>query len=99
MLEGRQIDIAPLATINFALLANEEPAEIMKLVRACETHGFFYLNLQNKAGAQILRDKQSVLRITEDYFHQPYDVKMRDDRASGVHGYLLSPNTNVVSQV
>lgn len=54
---------------------------------ACVTHGFFYLDLQtSKQGRQILADEQGLLRFMREYFDQPHEVKMLDDRQSFAHG-------------
>lgn len=84
--DGHRVDIAPLETIDFVRLAAKEPAEIDRLLKSCQTPGFFYLDLRGVTTQQILADLQNVLNITEKYFDQPHDLKMRDYRASQDRG-------------
>ena len=84
---GKDVTIAPLATIDLARLIERDGAEIAKLLSACVTHGFFYLDLQtSEQGRQIVSDEQGLLRFMREYFNQPHEVKMLDDRQSFTHG-------------
>ncbi len=84
---GAKVDVAPLQTVDFGKLLARDHAEVQKLLSACVTHGFFYLDLQTSdVGRKILEDEQGVLRFMENYFAQPRDVKMLDDRQSFLHG-------------
>lgn len=84
--EGIPVDVVPLETIDFAHLLAKEPAEIAKLIKASETLGFFYLNLQSEASQQILAATQGVYRVIEEYFCQPQELKLKDYKASQAHG-------------
>lgn len=86
MAEGGRVDIAPLETIDCARLAAKEPAEVAKLLKSSQSPGFFYLDLRGDATRQILTDLQSVLGLTEKYFDQPHDLKMKDYRESQDRG-------------
>lgn len=73
--------IAPLATIDFAYLEQGNPAEIARLLKACMSHGFFYLDFSGSARARgIVEDKEKVLQFMKEYFAQPFDTKMEDHR-------------------
>ena len=86
VLNGDNISLAPLKTINFSRLECKDLSEISKLLECGETHGFFYLDLLGtSSGLQFLADKMDVLRFMESYFDQPLGVKM-NDRASAIHG-------------
>jgi len=84
---AERVDIAPLETIDFARLAAKEPAEVTKLLKSSQSPGIFYLDLRGDATRQLLADLQSVLGLTEKYFDQPDDLKMKDYRASQDRGY------------
>jgi isopenicillin N synthase-like dioxygenase len=87
IVHGREVNVAPLETIDFANLASRDPAEISRLLRCCQTHGFFYLDLQGTDSArQVISDEKDILRFMETYFDQPLDVKMKEDRTSVTHG-------------
>ena len=80
--------IAPLATIDLGRLIKRDEQEIARLLSACVTHGFFYLDLQTSdEGRRIMEAEQGVYRFMEDYFSRPLDVKMKDDRGHPTHGY------------
>jgi len=82
------VHIAPLVTIDLQGLIARDSTEIAKLLKACQTHGFFYLDLQTSdAGRQILKDEQGVYRFMEDYFARPLEEKMKDDRDHPTYGF------------
>lgn len=82
-----KVTVAPLVTVDLERIIERDGAEIAKLLGACVTHGFFYLDLQtSKQGRQILADEQGLLRFMREYFDQPHEVKMLDDRQSFAHG-------------
>ena len=76
--------IAPLPTIDHARIEAKDGEETQRLLDACKTHGFFYLDLR-KVGT-VLNDWQQVLRIMEKYFSQDLMTKMKDDRRSDTYG-------------
>lgn len=83
------VPIAPLKTIDFVRLEARDPVEVAKLLHSCQTHGFFYLALKgNEKSAQVVKDKENVLRVMEEYFDQPLDVKMKDYRGSVTDGFI-----------
>jgi isopenicillin N synthase-like dioxygenase len=84
--DDNDLNIAALETIDFSRLATKDADEIDKLLKCCESDGFFYLNLQNEPTHQILIDLQAILRVMQKYFAQPLETKMRDDRRSNTHG-------------
>lgn len=79
---------APLLILDFARLVRHDASEVSRLVEACETHGFFYLDLQGveTESQTMLADWQRLLRTTETYFGQTEEIKVRDDRNSGTYG-------------
>ncbi|KAE8408447.1 hypothetical protein BDV37DRAFT_172421 [Aspergillus pseudonomiae] len=77
--------IAPLPTIDHAHLEAKDSEEAQRLLDACKTHGFLYLDLRNVG--TVLNDWQRVLRIMEKYFSQDLMTKMKDDRRSDTYGY------------
>ncbi|KNG90342.1 2OG-Fe(II) oxygenase family oxidoreductase [Aspergillus nomiae NRRL 13137] len=81
--------IAPLPTIDHARLEAKDGEETQRLLDACKTHGFFYLDLR-KVGT-VLNDWQQVLRIMEKYFSQDLMTKMKDDRRSDTYGSSYEP--------
>ena len=80
LLEGSPVNIAPLETIDFSRIATKEPAEAAKLLKAAQSDGFFYLDLQNDVADLMLAERRNIVHIMEKYFDQPFEVKMKDDR-------------------
>jgi hypothetical protein len=81
VVDGKEIDVAVLGTIDLAGLATQEPTEVTKLLEAAQYPGFFYLDLRNDASfKQALTDLPSVYDSSRRYFSQHHDLKMRDYR-------------------
>lgn len=84
VIEGREVSVATLDTINFQSLERNDQTEIDKLVRSCKKSGFFYLDLKEDEG--YLASLQDLYGLAEDYFDQPENLKMKDFRASQDRG-------------
>ncbi|MCJ1267557.1 hypothetical protein MMC22_007442 [Lobaria immixta] len=80
---------APLLIIDFARLLRHDTFEVNRLVEACKTHGFFYLDLQGveTESQPMLADRQSLLLTAKNYFSQAEEIKLRDDRNDPTYGY------------
>ncbi|KAF2675772.1 2OG-Fe-II oxygenase family oxidoreductase [Lentithecium fluviatile CBS 122367] len=85
--EQSSLKVAHLETIDFAKLLAHEEAEVSKLMTACTTAGFFYVDLQGQSGRGLLEDEDSMYKTMSEFFDQPLDVKMKEDRGSHKHGY------------
>ncbi|KAK6582769.1 hypothetical protein PZA11_005177 [Diplocarpon coronariae] len=72
---GKQVPVYPMQTIDFSLLLSQEPLEIEKLVKCCQTEGFFYIDLQGIDGRRMLDDQQETLKLMNRFFESPLDVK------------------------
>lgn len=77
-IDGYQVDVASLETIDFGRLATKEPAEIEKLLNVSQLPGFFYLDLQSENTKQIIEDLPEIYQLSEKYFDQPPEVKLKD---------------------
>jgi isopenicillin N synthase-like dioxygenase len=93
MVNGAKIDIAPLEVVDFARLASKEPAEVEKLLKAAESPGFFYLDLQSGSTRKYLANVQDMYAMADKYFDQPHHVKMKDYRESEDRGYVFLVTT------
>jgi isopenicillin N synthase-like dioxygenase len=78
--------IAHLETINFAKLLAQEESEVTRLLDASSTAGFFYVDLQGQSTRTLLEDEHKMYQTMEQYFDQPIDVKLKDDRGTHKHG-------------
>lgn len=72
---GTQVPVYHMETIDFGRLLSQEPAEIERLVRCCQTEGYFYLDLQGIDGRRILQDEQDTLGVMHRFFAQPLEAK------------------------
>lgn len=78
IIDGHEIDVTSLETIDLGRLATKEPAEIEKLLHASQMPGFFYLDLQNEPTKKILADLPNVYAVIEKYFDEPPEGKAKD---------------------
>ncbi|KAE9363952.1 Clavaminate synthase-like protein [Stipitochalara longipes BDJ] len=74
-----------LPTLHLDLLRSGDAAESKKLLDACRTHGFFYLDLTSDP--TICRYWEEMLALEKEYFEQSLDIKMQDARGSDNTGY------------
>lgn len=81
VIDGHQVDVASLETIDFGRLATKEPAEVERLLNASQMPGFFYLDLRNEPTKEILAGLLEVYAVAEKHFDEPPEVKMKDYRA------------------
>ena len=77
---------ASLPTINWSRLLQHSEAEISALLSACETHGFFYLDLTDERSATFLEELAAINKITEEWFRQPLEKKMETETIGDAHG-------------
>lgn len=88
-IDGHQVDVASLETIDFGRLATKEPAEVEKLLNASQMPGFFYLDLQSeKDTKQIIEDLPEIYQLAEKYFDQPLEVKLKDHGDGPYSGWV-----------
>jgi hypothetical protein len=80
-IDGHQVDVASLETIDLGRLAAKEPAEVEKLLNASQMPGFFYLDLRNEPTKEILAGLRDVYAAAEKHFNEPPKVDMKDHRA------------------
>lgn len=92
---GHQLDVASLETIDYGRLAAKEPAEVEKLLKACQMPGFFYLDFQGGPAKELIVDVPGIHAASKQYFDQPQEVKMKDYRPeqdrSQDRGWVLIP--------
>jgi isopenicillin N synthase-like dioxygenase len=73
--EGEEIRIAPLQIISFAGLLSKDPSEAEKLLKACKTQGFFYLDV-NSEQEMVSDDCKAALLAIKDFYNKPLDFKL-----------------------
>lgn len=77
---GQPVISSTLPTLHLDLLRAGHEGESKKLLDACASHGFFYLDLTSDP--TICRYWEDILTIGKHYFGQSLEVKMRDARGS-----------------
>ncbi|KAI5839455.1 hypothetical protein DFP73DRAFT_561694 [Morchella snyderi] len=85
MVNGTEVDVADLEVIDFSRLAANEPAEVEKLYKASKSPGFFYLDLTGED--RYLGEVRNMYSLSDKYFDQPLEVKMKDCRESEERGF------------
>jgi len=84
---GKDVPVYPMQTVDFSQLLSQEPEEIEKLVKCCQTEGFFYIDLQGIDGRRMLDDQQETLKLMNRFFDSPLDVKNEFGLVSPHLGY------------
>ena len=95
ILNGEEVEIAPLVTIDFHKLIEGDPTEADRLLESCENDGFFYLNLQGPhPSSKILNDQNALLEVMRNYFVQPEEIKEEDNIESMTDGCVAFTMTS-----
>ncbi|KAK2009851.1 Clavaminate synthase-like protein [Colletotrichum eremochloae] len=79
--------LAQLRTIKFSSLLDRDPAELTKLIRACEEVGFFYLDLTSPCDEKMLRNLEDLSALMKGWFMHSLEKKLQTRTASNSHGY------------
>lgn len=87
MANGVNLKTAELQTLSFSKLVARDESELRALLSACETYGFFYLDLHDWKSGEMLRDRDGTDAILEDWFRLPLEVKEKTETLSDAHGY------------
>src|SRR4051812_47268662 len=72
---GKKVPVYEMQTIDFSALLSQEPAELERMVRCCQTEGYFYLDLKGIDGRRMLDDQQETLKLMHRFFESPIEVK------------------------
>ncbi|EPE34348.1 Clavaminate synthase-like protein [Glarea lozoyensis ATCC 20868] len=81
----KQAESTQLSSLSLSRLEGNNAEESKRLLEACAQDGFFYLDLRDHK--QLLVDYEALLEIIKQYFNEPLDQKMKDDRKSDTIGY------------
>ena len=73
-----------LPTIHLDLLRAESDTESEKLLSACRSYGFFYLDLTSDP--DLCKLWEDMLVTMKNYFEQSLEVKMQDARGDDNYG-------------
>jgi isopenicillin N synthase-like dioxygenase len=84
-IEVKPFPLLTLSTIRLDHLRCGSPSESEKLLEACRTQGFFYLDISSDDA--LCRQWDEMIAAMKDYFEQPLNIKMQDARQSDNYGY------------
>lgn len=84
---GKQVPVYDMETIDFGRLLSQEPAELERLVKCCQTQGYFYLDLENIDGRRALDDQRDTLDLMHRFFEKPLEAKNEYGLVSPHLGY------------
>jgi isopenicillin N synthase-like dioxygenase len=97
-LEAEKPQPIPLETVKFTDLLEKDALETSKLLRSCQSPGFFYLDVSGTNsyfnGDAYLDNIRSLSQQQEEYFSLPFHTKMKDYlEFSAERGYRYSPDS------
>lgn len=82
------IPTAPIASASLSKLLAEDDTEGRKILEACRTQGFFYLDMRDSAEGQALLDEsEQLLQLATQAFNPPVDEKRKFALKKGVSLY------------
>ncbi|EXK36514.1 hypothetical protein FOMG_09686 [Fusarium oxysporum f. sp. melonis 26406] len=84
------LPIVPIARISYSKLKNLDKDEAIKVLKASQSDGFFYLGLtDDSAGQALLNDTEDILAISKRALNIPLDKKMEcvAERGKEMFGY------------
>ena len=98
IIDGENIALAPLETVSFKSLEAGEPAEAEKLLRAAQSPGFFYLNLEDEAEERCVEMVKLLYKIVQYYFDRPQEAKMVDFFANAEKGSVQESDDAIFAE-
>ena len=69
---GNQIEIVPLETIDYGRLVSRDGGELEKLLAASQMPGFFYLDLRSEPQG-FVSDLEAVYGLSQKHFDEPVE--------------------------
>ncbi|KAJ3960619.1 hypothetical protein N0V92_002695 [Colletotrichum tropicale] len=88
----RDVPKADLRTIKFESLFDKDHDSLEALIKACETDGFFYLDLQATGSEKFWKDLKEIDEVTKNWFSQSTEVKLKTPTVSLAHGFKALGN-------
>ncbi|KAJ0330971.1 hypothetical protein COL922a_012172 [Colletotrichum nupharicola] len=85
----RDVPNADLRTIKFESLFDKDHDSLEALIKACETDGFFYLDLQATGSEKFWKDLKEIDEVAKNWFSQSTEVKLKTPTVSLAHGQVL----------
>lgn len=86
LVRGQSLDVADLEKIKLESLIAKDKVEMARLMKAAESHGFFYVSFDKDLSDKISSHLQTSYQNSHEYFAKPVDEKMKDFRDDLTHG-------------
>lgn len=81
IIENKPFETYEPSVIDYSKLAKKDPSAVAQLLDAASSSGFFFLDLRQDAQAkQLLQDLPEVYRVSDLYFSQGRETKLKDTR-------------------
>jgi isopenicillin N synthase-like dioxygenase len=82
------VPTAPIASASLSKLLADDDAEAGKVLEACRTHGFFYLDMRGcPEGEALLDESEQLLQLATETFNRPLEEKQKFALKKGVSLY------------
>jgi isopenicillin N synthase-like dioxygenase len=79
------LPLAPIARISSQKLLDGDEEAGKQVLEACQTYGFFYLDLSDSPeGEALIEESEQLLKLSEKSFDSPKEEKMRYELQKGV---------------
>ncbi len=70
------VPTAPIARISLRDILASDPSACASVLKACQTQGFFYLDLTSTSiGDSLLQDSETLLQLSQAAFAHPLESK------------------------
>lgn len=90
------LPLAPIARISQEKLLKNDAEEAERVLEACRTHGFFYLDLtDNDDGQNLLKESEDLLRLAYRAFDSPAEEKQKFALVKGVSLFGYKENGTI----
>jgi len=81
----KNVPLAPIAIISSRKLLEGDSEEGKNVLEACQTYGFFYLDLTDSpSGEALLEQSEKLLELSKVAFQPPREEKMKHELQRGV---------------
>ncbi len=90
------VPLAPIARISHSKLLKNDAEEAERVLEACRTHGFFYLNLtDNDDGQKLLEESEDLLSLACNAFDSPVEEKRKFALVKGLNLFGYKENGTI----
>jgi len=84
--------LAPIARISSRQLLSGDSNEGIRVLEACQTYGFFYLDLRDSpSGESLLEEAERLLNLSHTAFAPPIEEKKKYELQKGVNLFGYKP--------